>query len=154
MPRIGVSSYCISFLYSFSQGFRLWPMAGVTHGTARTSAAAGWSSFSLTAYHTGNDGSHQENQNRADNDRRHIFHKPCKHWNSSRFPVINLNEKPGVPSSGGTPFRSASHAVISPFSASYLSSALSPLYMVWTAYKSYRRGLRWLQAGRWYSGFL
>ena len=79
---------------SFLQSFPLCRMAGAVHGTACAPAATGWFSFSLTAYHTDNNRRHHKNQNHADDDCRHILHKPCQHWNPSCFPVINLNAKP------------------------------------------------------------
>ena len=69
----GVSGAVFSFLI-------LW-MAGAVHGTVSAPAATGRFSPSFPAHHTGNDSRHHDDQNCADDDRRHIFHDPCKHRN-------------------------------------------------------------------------
>ena len=59
--------------------FSILRMAGAMHSAACTPTATRRIPLPLTTYYTDKNRRHHENQNRADDDCRHIFHKPCKH---------------------------------------------------------------------------
>lgn len=64
---------------SRSYSFSILRMAGAMHSAACTPTATRRIPLPLTTYYTDKNRRHHENQNRADDNCRHIFYKPCKH---------------------------------------------------------------------------